>query len=171
MDAQELARKQTQLCKVLEAGTRLNEAVIERQERLKVRMEKLVRMHKFAPFSSQTQSNRGFYEAGTSSREAVRKAHGVVAQKVQAILSRDKSDDLTLARLLDRANASMDRYNKAATAHIEGARPVHRRSRQVSIRLDLENPWNRRSPLAERNRCQQRGTRWRLLQIEWHKAA
>lgn len=79
-----------------------------------------MRLHKFTPYSKQSQKIEAFMkrvEVQEKQVGAMRKSHSVIDQKVQAIANRDKKDLAGFERLVDRANDAMERHGKNLLTH------------------------------------------------------
>jgi len=101
---------------------RLDKAIVERQAKLKTRLEKLARLHEFTPYRTQRGKIEAFVRRVRVQEKqvgALMKANAVKHQKISAMLDRDKGDTgPAFIRLLAHANEAMERYGKAATLHM-----------------------------------------------------
>jgi hypothetical protein len=118
----ELAEKQRAFLTVLGTTKELNERIVQRQKELKTRLERLAKLYKSTSDPKEREQIEDFMKRVQIQEQqigAMRKSYIVIDQKVQEILRRDKKDTAAFGRLLDRANESLGRYERAAALHLD----------------------------------------------------
>lgn len=118
----ELAQKQRTLLAALAAAEQLNKRIAQRQVKLKLRLERLAGVYKSTSDPKERKQIENFMKRVQVQEKqigAMRKSHTVTEQKVQAIFNRDKKDVAGFVHLLERANESMARYERAAVLHLD----------------------------------------------------